>query len=66
MVTPRQLTKQPNMRKPIDTNAHSLRGGGYEGPRINKNRDDIRQVKAFETNIKGGKQKARPRWPYQD
>src|SRR5262245_51374187 len=59
----RQATRQ-DTRKPIDTQAHSLRGGGYEGPRIKENRSDITQVAAYEPGHKGKKQKLRPRWPY--
>src|SRR5262245_28050696 len=63
MAIERQKTKQ-DTRKPIDTQAHSLRGGGYEGPRIKENRSDITQVAAYEPGHKGKKQKLRPRWPY--
>ena len=62
MATPRQNVK-PDTRRPIDTQAKGLRA---TEPKIIKGRDDPRQVKAFETNIKGGKTKARKRWPYQD
>jgi len=64
MVTPRQKVKQ-DMRPPVDRQAKGLRGGGYDGPRINGDRSDIHQVQAYDPGYKGAKKpKLRPKWPY--
>jgi hypothetical protein len=58
----REPTK-PDLRKPIDTQARGLRGGAYEGPRVNKGRDDIYAVRAYEPGHKGAtKPKLRKPW----
>jgi hypothetical protein len=50
--------------QPARPQAETLRGSGYEGPRINKGRSDIEQVTAYEPGHKGKQQKLRKRWPY--
>jgi len=57
----RHSTKQPVMR-PLKGPPSRLRGGAYDGPHINKDRDDITQVKAYEPGIKGKQQKAKGPW----
>jgi len=63
MTTPRQPTRQPNMR-PVAPKPSTKRGGGYDGPHVIKDRDDIHKVSAYDPGIKGKQQKLRPRWPY--
>ena len=62
MATMRQPTKQPTMR-PAKPQAERQRGGGYDGPRINRDRDDIHKVAAYDEGHKGKQQKPR-KWPY--
>jgi len=59
----RSSTKQPVLR-PLKGPPSRLRGGAYDGPHINKDRDDITQVRAYEPGYKGKQQKSRPKWPY--
>jgi len=59
---PRRPSKPPNLRpRPLPPST-GLRGGGYGGPSINKGRDDITQVAAYEPGIKGKTQKRRGKW----
>ena len=59
---PRRPSKPPSMRpRPLPPST-GLRGGAYGGPSINKDRDNITQVAAYEPGIKGKTQKRRGRW----
>jgi hypothetical protein len=61
MATSRQSTKQPTMR-PAKPQAERQRGGAFEGPRINRGRDDIEQVAAYDPGIKGAKKPKARKW----
>jgi hypothetical protein len=60
-ITRRQPVK-PDKRRPIDTQAHGLRGGAYAGPSVKKNRDDIEQVAAYSPGHKGAKKPKAGKW----
>jgi hypothetical protein len=64
MITRRRPAKE-DRRTIIDTNAHGLRGNAYSGPKVNKNRDDVYAVTAYDEGYRGKTQKRRPAWPYQ-
>jgi len=55
-------SKQPTLRPLKGPRSSGLRGGGYKGPSINKDRDDITQVAAYTPGIKGQTQKRRTKW----
>jgi hypothetical protein len=58
----RRSTKQPDMRPIKGPSSSGLRGGGYDGPRVIGDRDDIKQVAAYDPGHKGKQQKARGPW----
>jgi hypothetical protein len=63
MATMRQPTKQPNMR-PATPQASIKRGGGYAGPHVIKDRDDIHKVAAYDPGHKGATKPKLRKWPY--
>jgi hypothetical protein len=63
MAITRRLPVKPDLRRPIDTQAHGLRGGAYAGPKIKQNRDDIEQVAAYSPGMQGAKKPKARKWP---
>jgi hypothetical protein len=48
--------------RPAKPQAERQRGGAFEGPRINRGRDDIEQVAAYDPGIKGAKKPKARKW----
>jgi hypothetical protein len=62
----RRRTDKFEMRRPVDTNQTGRRGAAYDGPKVNKDRDNPHAVTAYDEGYRGKTQKQRRRPWYQD